>query len=414
MSKAKSLIVIGLNSGTSMDGIDAAIFRMYFKNSSSSTTSKNASTAPPQPTNRQTPAIGAEFIHTALIPFEQTFIKKMQKVIVNGPADWREVCLLNSSLGEIFADAAVKVTKDAGLTMSDIDLIGSHGQTIWHAPDSSSFWGTAARGTLQLGEPAVIAARTNVPVIADFRPADVAEGGQGAPLVPFADEVLFGQDGIASGVLNLGGIANITILSQNGDADFAFDTGPANMLMDRAAQQLFEVEYDKSGALAASGKVDEEWLAELLRHPYFLRRPPKTTGRERFGHPFADELIAESKKRNLSREDLMATMTALTARSIGQAYKMHVMEKIQIDRLILGGGGADNNFLIDQLKRSFPTEIQILRHEDLGISAKFKESFLFALLAFTTYFGIPNNVPACTGAKRRVCLGKLITNRVTT
>lgn len=399
MTKAKSLTVIGLNSGTSMDGIDAAIFRIFFKSS------------PKSGANGSTPAIGAEFMRTALVPFDKTFVKKMQKVVVDGPADWREVTLLNTALGELFAEAAMKVTKEAGLSMGDIDLIGSHGQTLWHAPDASSFWGTSARGTLQLGEPAVIAARTNVSVVSDFRPADVAEGGQGAPLVPFADEVMFGQDGIASGVLNLGGIANITILSKEGHAEYAFDTGPASMIMDRIAQKLFDCEYDKSGAIARSGKVDEKWLSELLQHPYFLRQPPKTTGRELFGHHFADDFIAESKKRSLAKEDVMATATALTAQSIAQAYKSFVMPKIPISRLILGGGGADNDYLIEKLKEALPREIAILRHEDLGVSAKFKESFLFALLAFTTYFGIPNNVPACTGAKRRVCLGKLITNR---
>jgi anhydro-N-acetylmuramic acid kinase len=399
MNKAKSLIVIGLNSGTSMDGIDAAIFRLFFKKPEVGVKFGH------------TPGIGAEVIQTALVPFDKTFLKKLQKTVVDGPSDWREVTLLNATLGEIFADAAIKVTRDAGLSLSEIDLIGSHGQTIWHAPDSSPFWGTTARGTLQLGELAVIAARTNVTVVGDFRPGDIAEGGQGAPLVPFADEVLFGGDGIASGVLNLGGIANITILSKDGIAELAFDTGPANMIMDRVTQQLFGAEYDKAGALARSGKINEAWLSELLSHPYYSRRPPKTTGRELFGHQFADNVIAESRQRKVSKEDLLATVTALTARSIADAYKNHVLDKIQIERMILGGGGADNTFLIEQLQESCPKEIAFLKHEDLGISAKFKESFLFALLAFTTYLGIPNNVPACTGAKRRVCLGKVVAGK---
>jgi len=398
MSKVKSLTVIGLNSGTSMDGIDAAIFRIFFKKVDGYNSIRN----------KTTPAIGAELIHSVLVPFEKTFQMKMLQALVDGPADWREVCLLNTALGEFFAEAALEVTSDAGLTMSDIDLIGSHGQTVWHAPDSSPFWGTMASGTLQLGEPAAIFARTDVPVVADFRTADIAEGGQGAPLVPFADEVLFGNDGIASGVLNLGGIANITILSEDGQARYAFDTGPANMIIDRIAQKFFHCDFDKSGTIAASGKVDEKWLSRLLDHPYFLRQPPKTTGRELFGHPFADELIAESERLGITRENLLATASALTARSVFEAYRNHVMDRIQIKRLILGGGGADNNFLVQQLREAFPREIAILRHEDLGISAKFKESFLFALLAFTTYFGIPNNVPLCTGAKRRVCSGKLI------
>jgi anhydro-N-acetylmuramic acid kinase len=331
----------------------------------------------------------------------------MQKSVASKPADWREVCLLNAALGEIFADACFKTVKAAGMSMTDIDLIGSHGQTIWHAPDSASFWGMPGRGTLQLGEPSIISARTNVPVIADFRHADMAEGGQGAPLVPFADEVLFGQDGIASGILNLGGIANITILTKDGEARLAFDTGPANMIIDRLAQELFGREFDYGGNIAGSGTIDEAWLTRLLRHPYFFRLPPKTTGRELFGYQFADQLIDEARDKKVKAEDLMATVTALTARTITNAYKSFVLPDTDIERLILAGGGSSNNFLIGELKRTWPKEIPILRHEDLGIAAKFKESFLFALLAFTSYNGIANNVPACTGARRRVCLGKM-------
>ncbi len=176
-------------------------------------------------------------------------------------------------------------------------------------------------------------------------------------------------------MINLGGIANITILSKDGIAEFAFDTGPANMIMDRVTQQLFGVEYDKAGALARSGKINEAWLSELLSHPYYGRRPPKTTGRELFGHQFADNVIAEARQRKVSKEDLLATVTALTARSIADSYKNHVLDKIQIERIILGGGGADNTFLIEQLQKSFPKEIAFLKHEDRGISAKFKESF---------------------------------------
>ncbi|HEY9757893.1 MAG TPA: anhydro-N-acetylmuramic acid kinase [Oculatellaceae cyanobacterium] len=396
MGTSKSLTVIGLNSGTSMDGIDAAIFRFSLVKTA-------ANKAGPHHKSR----IESDFIKGTLVPFDLVFLQKLQKSVASTPQDWREVCLLNAALGEIFAAAAFKVVKAAGMSMAEVDLIGSHGQTIWHAPDSSSFWGTPGRGTLQLGEPSIISSRTNVPVIADFRPADMAEGGQGAPLVPFADEVLFGQDGIASGILNLGGIANITVLAKDGEARLAFDTGPANMIVDRVAQQLFGREYDDGGRIAASGSVDEPWLARLMQHPYFLRLPPKTTGRELFGYQFADQLINTSRDNGTKPEDLMATVTALTARTIGHAYKTFVEPEVSIERLILAGGGASNSFLIEQLKRALPKEISILRHEDLGISAKFKESFLFALLAFTTYHGIANNVPACTGAKKRVCLGKL-------
>ncbi|HEY9682618.1 MAG TPA: anhydro-N-acetylmuramic acid kinase [Oculatellaceae cyanobacterium] len=396
MGTSKTLTVIGLNSGTSMDGIDAAIFRFSLLKTA-------GNKAGPHHQSR----IDSDFIKGILVPFDSVFLQKLQKSVASEPQDWREVCLLNAALGEIFAAAAFKVVKAAGISMAEVDLIGSHGQTIWHAPDSSSFWGTPGRGTLQLGEPSIISSRTNVPVIADFRPADMAEGGQGAPLVPFADEVLFGQDGIASGILNLGGIANITVLAKDGKARLAFDTGPANMIVDRVAQQLFGREYDDGGRIAASGNVDEPWLAQLMQHPYFLRLPPKTTGRELFGYQFADQLINSGRDSGIKPEDVMATVTALTARTIGYAYKAFVEPEVSIERLILAGGGASNSFLIEQLKRALPKEISILRHEDLGISAKFKESFLFALLAFTTYHGIANNVPACTGAKKRVCLGKL-------
>jgi len=315
---------------------------------------------------------------------------------------------LNAALGEIFADAVFQALKAAHMQPNEIDLIGSHGQTIWHAPDESNLWGQPARGTLQLGEPAVIAARTNIPVVADFRPSDLAVGGQGAPLVAFADEVLFGQDGIASGVLNLGGIANLTVLSAQGKAEMAFDTGPANMVLDGLAQILLQQPFDRDGAVAARGRVDEPLLEELLSEPYFRRSPPKTTGRELFGQQYVDRIIHHAQKRELNERDLLATATALTAYSIGQAYERFVADKILIERLILGGGGSDNSFLVKQLRFAWPHPVNFIRHETLGISTKFKESLLFALLAFTTYYGIPNNVPGCTGAKKRLCLGKII------
>jgi anhydro-N-acetylmuramic acid kinase len=316
--------------------------------------------------------------------------------------------LLNTALGEAFADAALTIIKQAGMTPSEIDLIGSHGQTLWHVPDATDFWGTDTRGTLQLGESSVIWARTNIPVIADFRTADMAVGGQGAPLVSFADEVLFGGRGTACGVLNLGGIANITAINARGRAIMAFDTGPANMIIDRACSAFFDKEYDEDGMIARKGKIDEKWLSEILDQAYFKRQPPKTTGRELFGRPYADQLIRQAKARGLSGEDTVATLTALTAKSIANAYADFIESTVKLDEIVVGGGGADNSYLIELLKKYWSHEVKISRHEDFGISTKFKEALLFALLAYTTYFGVPNNVPVCTGASKRVCLGKLV------
>jgi anhydro-N-acetylmuramic acid kinase len=396
MAPLKPLTVIGLNSGTSMDGIDAAAFRII--------PLKQDARGNGHPTPQ---ALDVELIDSTLYPMEPELQKKMQSMIASGHCTLEEICRLNVALGEVFAQATLALMKKAGLTRQEIDLIGSHGQTVWHAPELRKFAGIPTRATLQLGEPSVIAARTGIPVIADFRPRDMALGGQGAPLVSFADEVLFGSEGQATGVLNIGGIANITIINEKGEASIAFDTGPGNMLMDRLSEKLFDKKFDEDGKLAAQGKVADAWLKVELDHPYFAQEPPKTTGRELFSFAFADRLIEEGHKQKLSDHDLVATVTALTAASIADGYKRFVLPHVKIERLVLGGGGADNPTLCKMLEQYWPHKIQLMRHEDFGISTKFKEALLFALLAYTTHFGIPNNVPRCTGATTRVCLGKI-------
>lgn len=396
MAPLKPLTVIGLNSGTSMDGIDAAAFRIIPLKQEAPTNGHST-----------TLALEVELIDSTLFPMEAQLQRKMQSMISSGRCTLEEVCRLNVALGEVFAQATLALMRQASLTRQEVDLIGSHGQTLWHAPELRNFAGVPTRATLQLGEPSVIAARTGIPVIGDFRMRDMAVGGQGAPLVSFADEVLFGGDGKATGVLNIGGIANITIVDAGGHANLAFDTGPGNMLMDRIAHLLFGKPFDENGALAAQGKVDEQWLQDELANPYFAKEPPKTTGRELFTFAFADRLVSEGQKRGMSHHDIIATVTALTAASISEAYKRFVMTDVQIERLVLGGGGADNPTLCSMLASRWPHKVPIMRHEDFGISTKFKEALLFALLAYTTHFGIPNNVPRCTGATTRVCLGKI-------
>ncbi len=394
----KPLTVIGLNSGTSMDGIDAAAFRIEPVGNGRVNGSQDS-----------TPALKFTMLGSTLYPFENTFRESLMRLVGKGTATLEEMCLLNASLGEIFADAVLRLLKESGLDRDDIDLIGSHGQTIWHCPDVKALWGTNSAGTLQLGEPSVIALRTGIPVVADFSTADVAVGGQGAPLVSFADAVLFGQDLKATGVLNIGGIANLTVIDDHGKAVAAFDTGPGNMLIDRACQLFFNCEYDEGGKIAASGRVVEPWLKELTAHPYFHRRPPKTTGRELFGFGYFDQvLVPYIERENVAREDVVKTLTAFTASTIASGYGDFVQGTTQIERLVLGGGGTFNDELVKLLKSYWPNEISVVRHEDFGISTKYKEALLFALLAYTTYFGIHNNVPICTGASRPVCLGKLV------
>ncbi len=391
----KPFKVIGLNSGTSMDGVDAAIFEIRPVDAQSSFEPNNV------------PTLKARMLGSILYPFEPSFQRQMQKTLARGYSSLEEICRLNVAVGEIFAQSAIALARECKLSMADIDLIGSHGQTIWHSPTQKKFWGISCQGSLQLGEPSVIAERTGIPVVADFRAADLAAGGQGAPLVAFADEVLFGAQGHSTGILNIGGIANITVLDNYGRAQLAFDTGPGNMLIDRAASRLFNRDFDESGKLAQSGSVDRDWLDALLKHPYFQKLPPKTTGREEFGYTVADNLLSEAMHRGLAPSDCIATLTALTAKAISEAYRTFIQPTNQLEQLVLGGGGAENSALVDNLRSFWPHPIQIKRHEDFGISTKFKEALLFALLAYTTYFGVPNNVPQCTGAKRRVCLGKV-------
>lgn len=390
--KLRPLKVIGLNSGTSMDGVDAALFQIAPAGDAEFASSR--------------PNLSIEMLDHLLFEFEPSLRRKMKGIIGRGYATLEEICRLDAALGEQFAQAALQIIRRSTEGQVSVDLIGSHGQTIWHAPQQRTCGGISCSNTLQLGQTAIIAERTRVPVIGDFRVQDMAAGGQGAPLVCFADEILFGECQNGIGVLNIGGIANITVLD-SGNAVMAFDTGPGNMLIDRCCERLFDLEYDRGGKIAQQGNVDEAWLNDLLSLPYFDALPPKTTGRELFGLDLADALIDRGLKRGLSNESILSTITALTPASIAQQYDRFISPTVQINKVVLGGGGAENEFIVEQLSRRWQHKLEIAKHEDYGISTKFKEALLFALLAYTSYFRIPNNVPLCTGASRRVCLGKL-------
>ncbi|HIC88880.1 MAG TPA: anhydro-N-acetylmuramic acid kinase [Anaerolineae bacterium] len=378
------MILIGLMSGTSADGVDAVVVEI--------------AGAPPSLSVRQLafithpwPAGLRTNILTACRP-ESSSVDRL--------------CELNFQLGEAFAEAAFRAVEAAGRSMHNVDLIGSHGQTVWHAvqPDGH------VSSTLQIGEPAVIAQRTGVTTVADFRVADVAIGGQGAPLVSYVDWLLLRHPTCWRVVQNIGGIANATFLPPLCESDaepLAFDTGPGNMLIDDAATRATEgaLTYDRDGQLARAGRVDHFWLAELLQHPYLQQPPPKTTGRELFGAQYGAQLWSEGGKRGLRAEDIVATLTAFTAASIALAYRRWL--PCLPDEVIVGGGGARNPALMELLREEV-RPARLLTHEDVGMDGDAKEALAFTVLAYEAVHGRPGNLPACTGARERVVLGKII------
>ena len=386
--------VIGLMSGTSVDGIDVAIAEI-------SGAGKQA-------------ALQIQQLAFATVPWDAATRATIFKLFT-GPTTAAEFCRANFQLGEAFAAAALTVMARAGLSPATIDLIGSHGQTIWHDVEKNQ-----VTSTLQIGEPAVIAARTGITTVANFRVADVAAGGQGAPLVSIFDWVLLRPPATLNGftggwraLQNIGGIGNVTFVPPvDIDAEpLAFDTGPGNALIDWAAGQASQgrLQYDVDGQLAAAGQVAPELLTKWLAHPYFTQSVPKTTGRELFGAPLAQSWYAEAKAQGLSDSDFVATLTELTAASIADAYARFAPAPLA--QVVIGGGGARNPVLMARLAHQLALRlgrvVEVCTHEALGIDPDAKEALTFALLAYLAIHGQPGNVPACTGAKRAQILGQI-------
>lgn len=376
MNKRDAKIVIGLMSGTSIDGIDACIVRIN-------------------------PDLSYKMINNLVLDFPEN-IKNNIFELFKPKVDIELLCKMNFLLAEYFSQAVIDVTKKAGMKPSDIDLIGSHGQTIYHSPKNEYINDYPTKSTLQIGDSSIIAERTGITVISDFRTRDMAAGGDGAPLVCFADNVIFGNDKKSRIIQNIGGIANATVISPNIEP-IAFDTGPGNMLIDHFVKKLFNMEYDKDGEISSQGKVNYQWLDKLLEEPFYTKLPPKTTGRELFSKEYADIIYKSAPDNNY---DIIATITALTATTITNAYKNFILSKSNIDEVILGGGGAYNPTLKSFIQANIP-DIEVKTHEHYGISSKFKEAIAFALLAYTSYYNIPNNCPSCTGARNYRVLGKL-------
>jgi len=344
-----------------------------------------------------------------MFPYPATLRRQILKLCQPESARLNEICHYNFVLGEVFADAVVKLCSKKDISLNSIDLIGSHGQTIYHNPRGKRYGRVTIRSTLQIGEPSVIAQRTGITTIADFRPRDMAAGGEGAPLVPYADYILYGHKRLNRAVQNIGGIANVTFLPSGCEQDdiIAFDTGPGNMVIDGIVRLLSEGKrhYDRGGKMAARGTVDKTLLNEMLRHPFLRRRPPKSTGREEFGMFFAEQIFRRGIKKGLAHADIVATVTVFTARTIAQAYRKFL--PVIPDEMILCGGGAHNRTLVEMLHSELP-EVKMLSTDDFGMSVDAKEAVSFAILAWATIKGLTNNIPGATGAEQPVVLGKIV------
>ncbi|MCY4158710.1 MAG: anhydro-N-acetylmuramic acid kinase [Bacteroidetes bacterium] len=335
--------------------------------------------------------------------------------ILNAAANQEEIGVaalsqLNVRLAYEYAQKVRHTMKANGDEVRELDLVGCHGQTIRHLPDKVLVADEEISSTLQIGDPATMAQLLGVPVIGDFRLADMACGGQGAPLVPYFDYVVFTHDTESRGCLNIGGVANLTILPPNAQPDqvYGFDTGPGNMIIDVLCRRTLGVPYDEGGRIAKSGTVHEFLLAESLRDPFIVSSPPKSTGREYLSHAFLQRFLDHSKQ--LSPEDLIATATALTAASVWQSYESFIQPHHSLDRLIVSGGGVHNQTLLEMLRDYFMNKlfpVHIESSNTYGIDADGKEALCFAVLAHETADGIPTSIPSVTGATRAAVLGKL-------
>ena len=389
--KPSSKLVLGLMSGTSADGIDVALVRV--------------SGAPP--------ALRAKLQGYVSLPYPRDVRAAFLRLADGGATTTGELSQLNFLIGKLFAEAALAACRRFRVPPARIALIGSHGQTIFHQGRPARFLGAAAvASTLQIGEPAVIAERTGITTVGDFRVADVAAGGQGAPLVPFVDYLLYRDPRRGRVALNIGGIANVTVIPAGARAKqvLAFDTGPGNMVMDSLVRHFTRgaLSFDRDAALARRGRLLPELLNDLLRDPYFRRPPPKTAGREQYGVPFAEKIVAWGRRRRARGEDLIRTAALFTACSILDAFHRWILPKTKIQQLVVSGGGAHNPLLMAQLEAGLPG-IEILPSGALGVPEDAKEAFAFALLAYESFHHRPANLPSATGARHPAILGKICT-----
>ena len=385
--KTDKKYVIGLMSGTSVDGIDAAIVEIR---------GHGLETA-------------IDLIAFETFPFPTGVPQRILALCQPDTGRVDDICEMNFYIGHLFAEAVKHILQQSGMSADEIALIGSHGQTIHHLPKDGST--SRYPSTLQIGEPAVIAHETGIPTIADFRVADMAAGGQGAPLIAYPDYLLFRNPTKTVGLLNIGGIANLTVLPANCslDAVSASDTGPGNMCIDAIVREITKgtERYDKAGERAAQGTAYQRLIDEWSEHPFFQLRPPKTTGREMFGTTFAMECLAACRKHGLSDNDCIATLTELTVQTITHYIAQYVTIQSPIDVLYVSGGGVHNQTIMRGL-RELLADTAVAPVDNSGVSADAKEAIAFAILANETFHGQSGNVPSATGASVRKVLGKFV------
>jgi anhydro-N-acetylmuramic acid kinase len=391
-ARTTSMLVMGMMSGTSADGIDVALARI--------------SGAPPKL------SVKLEAHHHVAFP---TAVREAILRLANGsPTPTAEISQLNFLLGEEFARAAISACKSWRVPLRRVSLIGSHGQTIYHQGAPSPFLNDPRlSSTLQIGEPSVIAERTGVTTIADFRPADIAAGGQGAPLVPFVDYLLYRHPARTRVALNIGGIANVTVIPAHAKPKdvFAFDTGPGNMIVDALVEQFTRgrSHYDKDSQMALRGRLLPKLLTALMENPYLRQQPPKTAGREQFGQFCTKKILSWAKQRRAKSEDVVRTATIFTSLSIANAFQQFILPRTSVDEVIVSGGGAHNSLMMVYLAATLG--LPVIFSGELGVKPEAKEALAFAVLAYESYHRRANNLPSATGAKHPAILGKLVHGR---
>ena len=383
-------LVVGVMSGTSAHGVDAALVRVR--------------------------GCGDTLSWRLLRQETLLYSAKVRDLILScsepGSGDAASICRLNVLLGELFARAVVHVAERAGVDPRAIDLVGSHGQTIQHLPNPVTITGIPLRSSLQLGEPAVIAERTGIATVANFRARDLAAGGQGSPLVSYVDFLLFRNRSRGRLVINIGGVASLTAIPASAGPDrvAGFDTGPGNMVIDALVSRMTggREAFDHGGRYARGGTASADLLARLLDHPYLLVPPPKSCGREEFGRPFLESILKDNPAR--PPRDLIATATRFTAESIAFACRRYVMPHNVYEEAIVSGGGVRNEYLMEQLRAAIP-ELSIKESDEYGLPAAAKEAVAFALLANEAIHSLPGNLPTVTGASHPVVLGTFVGGR---
>jgi len=375
--------VAGIMSGTSLDGIDVAIVDIEQRGR-----------------QRRLQAVAFQ-----TVPYPNS-VRTQLLELAAGPCPVSQLAYLHFLLAELYAEAFQRTCQRHRIRVSSVELIGCHGQTVFHDGDGRRILGRKVAATLQIGDGSVLAERTGIPVVSDFRPRDIAAGGKGAPLVPYVDYLLFADRRLGRVALNIGGIANITAIPPSATPDeiLAFDTGPGNMVIDglvRAATRG-RLQYDRDGQIASRGRLSTDLLRRLLRHPYLRRKPPKTAGREQFGEAFVGELLNSG----LKLADLVATATAFTAACVAVGLQRFVRPHMRVDELIVSGGGIHNPQLMAYLAAFIP-EARIRSSSEFGVDPDAKEAIAFALLAYETWHQRPSNLPAATGARHPAILGKI-------